>query len=97
MSFAPEILPKLRPAISRVFVAPDANLWVERFEATRLGSPVQKAGERWTVLTADGEPVARLTIPTGSRLEDVRGTRVVLVLRDSLDVQTVAVRELLKP
>ncbi|MGH7711069.1 MAG: hypothetical protein ACREOG_07285, partial [Gemmatimonadaceae bacterium] len=97
MSFAPEILPKLRPAIGRVFVAPDANLWIERFEATRLGSPVQKAGERWTVLTANGEPVARLTLPTGSRLEDVRGTRVVLVLRDSLDVQTVAVRELLKP
>jgi hypothetical protein len=97
MSFAPEILPSERPAIGRVFVAPDGNLWIERFEATRLGSVLQKAGDRWTVLGSDGRPVARVTLPAGGRLEAVRGSCVILVLRDSLDIQTVTVRELLRP
>jgi 6-bladed beta-propeller len=94
MNFAPEILPKERPAIGRVIVAPDGQLWVERFEATRLGARLQKPGDRWTILTPDGAPVARLTLPTLGRLEAVRGTRVAIVLRDSLDVQTVALYEL---
>lgn len=96
-SFAPEILPSERPAIGRVLTAPDGNLWIERFEATRLGSVLQKAGDRWTVLAADGRPLARVTLSAGSRLEAVRDSRAILVLRDSLDVQTVAVRELRRP
>lgn len=96
-SFAPEILPSERPAISRVLVTPDGNLWIERFEATRLGSVLQKAGDRWTVLASDGRPVARVALPAGSRLEAVRDSRAIIVLRDSLDIQTVAVRELLRP
>jgi hypothetical protein len=94
MNFAPEILPTERPAIGRVIVAPDRRLWVERFEPTRLGSRLQKPGARWTILTSDGDPVARLTLPALARLEAVRGTRVAVVLRDSLDVQTVALYEL---
>lgn len=96
-SFASEILPKERPAIGRVFVAPDGNLWIERFEATRLGPALQKAGKRWTVLAADGRPLARVALPAGSRLEAVRNSHAILVLRDSLNIQTVAVRELLRP
>ncbi len=94
INFAAQILPKERPAIGRVFVDHEDRLWVERFEATRLGSRIQKAGDRWTVLSRDGAPVARLRIPDAARLEDVRGTRALLVVRDSLDVQTVAVREI---
>ncbi len=96
INFAAQILPKERPAIGRVFVDHEDRLWVERFEATRLGSRIQKAGDRWTVLSRDGRPVARLKIPDATRLEDVHGTRALLVVRDSLDVQTVAVREIVK-
>lgn len=96
-SFAPEILPKERPSIGRVLLALDGNLWIERFEAVRLGSALQKAGDRWTVLASDGRPLARLALPANSRLEAVLESRAVLVLRDSLDLQTVAVRELVRP
>jgi hypothetical protein len=93
MEFATEILPATRPAIGRLLVV-DGQLWVERFEATRLGSRLQKPGDRWTILSERGEPVARLSLPPDTRLEDVRGGRLALVARDSLDVQTVVVREL---
>jgi hypothetical protein len=95
-NFAAEVLPEYRPAIGRVLVDDTDRLWVERFEATRLGSLLQKAGDRFTVLSAAGEPVARLKLPPATRLEDIRGNRALLVVRDSLDVQTVVVREIVK-
>lgn len=95
-AFAPEVLPRKRPAIGRVLVAPDQNLWVERFEPLRLGTSVQKAGDRWTIVTPTGNPIARLVLPTGSRLEAIRGERVIIVMHDTLDIQTVEVRELKK-
>jgi hypothetical protein len=94
MNFAPEILPANRPSIGRVFVDADDNLWVERFEATRLGTAVQVPGDQWSVLGADGGPIAVLRLPPLTRLEDVRGDDVAVVRRDSLDVQTVAVHRL---
>lgn len=90
-SFAPEILPDERPAIGRVFAGADGRLWAERFEPVRLGTALQTPGDRWTILEADGAPVATLRLPALTRLEDVRGDRVVVVQRDSLDVQTVAI------
>lgn len=96
MNFLPEILPKTRPAIGRVFVDGEGQLWVERFEALRLGSLMQKPGSSWSVLASDGRPVARVVLPRDTRLEAVRGDRVAVVQRDSLDVQTVAVYQLSK-
>lgn len=96
MNFARAILPRERPAIGRVFLDDEERLWVGRFEATRLGSLLQKPSDRWTVISKNGEPVARLRLPESSRLEDVRGARVLLVVRDSLDVQTIAVRDIVK-
>lgn len=94
--FSPEILPEYRPEIGRVVVAPDELLWVERFEPARLGTAEQRPGDRWTILRPDGQPVARLRLPPAARLEDVRGDRVVLVRRDSLDVQSVAVHAIVR-
>ena len=96
MNFDSQILPKERPAIGRVLVDNNDQIWVERFEATRLGSRLQKAGNRWTVLSRDGVPVARVKIPEATRLEDVRGMRALIVVRDSLEVQTIAVRQIVK-
>jgi hypothetical protein len=90
-SFAAEILPENRPSIGRVFVEDNGLLWVERFEATRLGTAVQMPGDQWSILRDDGQPVAILKLPPKTRLEDVRGNQVVLVHRDSLDVQTVVI------
>jgi hypothetical protein len=96
-AFAPEILPDVRPQIGRVIVAPDGLVWIERFEARRLGTALQKPGDRWTILKPDGEPVAQLRLPPDARLEAVRSGRVILVRRDSLDVQAVAVHTLVRP
>jgi hypothetical protein len=93
-NFAPEILPETRPTIGRVFVDGEGRLWVERFEATRLGTAVQVPGDEWSILRDDGQPVAILKLPPKTRLEDVRGDQVVLVHRDSLDVQTVVIHRL---
>ena len=93
MHFAPEILPEFRPSIGRVFVDREDRIWIERFEAMRMG-PVQKPGNQWTILRDDGLPVAVLKLPASIRLEDVRGDEVVVTRRDSLDVQTVAVYRL---
>ncbi len=96
-NFLPETLPRKRPAIGRVFVDAEGQLWVERFEPLRLGSLMQKPGSTWSVLASDGRPVARVRLPRDTRLESVRGDRVAVVQRDSLDVQTVAVYRLSKP
>lgn len=94
MNFAPEILPEFRPSIGRVLVDRENRLWIERFEAMRMGTAVQKSGDEWSVLRDDGLPVAVLRLPPWTRLEDIRGDEIVVVRRDSLDVQTVAVHRL---
>jgi len=89
-SFLPELLPVARPAIGRVFVDDRGRLWVERFEAVRLGSQLQTPATRWTILDADGTPIAALVLDPDTRLEDVRNDRAIVVRRDSLDVEYLA-------
>lgn len=93
-NFSPELLPANRPSIGRVFVDRTDNLWVERFEAIRMGTAAQVPGDQWSILAPDGVPVAILRLPPQTRLEDIRGDEVVVVRRDSMDVQTVAVHRL---
>jgi hypothetical protein len=88
--FLPALLPTNRPSIGRVLVDANGRLWVERFEAPRLGSQLQTPATRWTVLEADGTPRAVVQLPPYTRLEDVRGSRVLVVQRDSLDVEFAA-------
>ena len=95
-SFLPEMLPAQRPATGRVFVDEADRLWVARYEARVIASPVQPTPTRWTVLASDGTPLAALELPPGTRLEDVRAQRAVVVQRDSLDVEHVAVFEILR-
>ena len=59
-----------------------------------MGAAVQKPGDQWSILGDDGEPLAILRLPASTRLEDVRGDDVVVVRRDSLDVQTVAIHRI---
>jgi hypothetical protein len=89
--FLPELLPNTRPSIGRALVDAGGRLWVERFEAPRLGSQLQTPATRWTVLEADGTPRAVVQLPPFTRLEDVRGNRALVVRRDSLDVEYAAV------
>ncbi len=94
MNFVPEILPKTRPAIGRVMADAEGRLWVERFEAVRLGSMIQTPGAQWVILASDGHPLARFSLPAHTRLEGIRGDEVVVVQRDSLDVPSIAIYRL---
>ena len=91
MSFDPVTFPGRRPSIARVLADDEGRLWVERFEPERLGAQLQVPSNRWTVLAADGRPIARLQLPPRTRLEAVRGNRVAVVRWDELDIQSAAV------
>jgi hypothetical protein len=94
LSFDPAMFPDRRPSIGRVVSDDEGRLWVERFEPTRVGTQLQVPGSRWTVLAADGRPIARLQLPPRTRLEAVRGNRVAVVRWDELDVQSAAIHML---
>jgi hypothetical protein len=50
-----------------------------------------RQGDIWHVLDSDGSPIARLQLPTRTRLLDVRSDRVAVVTRDEFDVEHVRV------
>ncbi|MGQ0766072.1 MAG: hypothetical protein ACT4OZ_10435 [Gemmatimonadota bacterium] len=85
---APELLPRVRPAISRALWDDAGRLWLGRFAA-----PVRGLAEAfdWFVLDETARPVGRVQLPEVARLESVRGSELLVSVRDSLDVQTVQV------
>lgn len=85
---AAELLPKVRPAISRALWDDGGRLWLGRFEAPTGG--LAEASE-WVVLDTAARPVGRIRLPEQARLESVRGDELLVSVRDSLDVQTVQV------
>ncbi len=89
IQFSSRILPNTRPAIGRVILDPDGPIWVGRFKP--LSWPIPWEPTDWVILAADGTPTSRLHLPDQARLEEVRGDRLLMVERDSLDVEYVAV------
>ena len=85
---APELLPKVRPAISRALWDDTGCLWVGRFDAPTRGLA---ESYDWVVLDTAMRPIGRVRLPEGARLESVRGSDLLLSVRDSVDVQTVQV------
>lgn len=93
--FERHMLPTQRPALMRALVDEADRVWVERFEPRIIGTPRQLSSSRWTVLAADGTPLAALVLPPLTRLEAVQGDRMAVVHRDSTsDVESVAVYRL---
>ena len=85
---AAELLPKVRPAISRALWDDAGQLWLGRFDAPTRG--LAEASD-WVVLDSNARPVGRVRLPELVRLERVRGNELLVSVRDSLDVQTVQV------
>lgn len=93
--FEPHMLPAQRPALKRALVDEADRVWLERFEPRIIGTPRQLSSSRWTVLAADGTPLAAFVLPPRTRLEGAQGDRVVVVHRDSTtDLESVAVYRL---
>lgn len=85
---APELLPKVRPAISRALWDDAGRLWLGRFNAPTRG--FAEASD-WVVLDATARPVGRIRLPELARLESVRENELLVSVRDSVDMQTVQV------
>lgn len=85
------------PVISDLLVDASQRLWVKRYDPSvdshwRLR---RRTGGDWLVLERDGTEVARVAVPAGFRLLDVRGDRVAGMTRDDLGVERVEVRRLI--
>lgn len=91
--FAPDLLPDSLPALSSLLVDARGRLWVSRYIPN---SDAWDQGDSWHILTADGEPLARISLPAQSRLAAVGEDRVALIMRDDLDVEHLRVFELLR-
>lgn len=84
------------PRFSDLFVDADDRIWVKEY-APGLDSHWRlrrRTGGTWAVFEADGTPVARMHVPDGFRLMDVRGDQAAGIRFDELDVEYVEVREI---
>lgn len=96
--FHSDALPDVLPALGSVLLDEDGRIWVSRFRptvdlgvATTGGYEPWSQEDVWHVLSADGIPVARVRLPSDTRLLAVREDRVAVVTRDSLGVESVRV------
>lgn len=74
------------PALSALHAATDGSLWVRRYD--RPGDP---EGQRWLVFDSDGRLARRAWLPADTELLEVGPEHIVLLERDELDVESVAV------
>jgi len=84
------------PAFSDLLADADGRLWVKEYDPAVDSDwrGQRRTGGSWLVTEPDGTPVARVTVPDGFRLMDVRGGLAAGVSRDELGVERVEVRTL---
>ncbi len=88
------VLPFTVPAYSHLIVLEDGTLWIGHWNGmTWLPRLPGHPGKRWDVFDPTGERVHQVTIPTNMRLLDAGEDWVLVVVQDSLGVQTLAVYE----
>jgi hypothetical protein len=86
----PRLKPPLRPSLADLRVDPSGHIWVREW-----GTP-SDAPARWLVLDPDGQAIAVAETPPATRIADLAVDAVVLLHRDELDVQFVAVHRWVK-
>lgn len=94
-------VPESLPALGDLLLDNQGRMWVSRFRPQTdlfklLGGIAEQWDQRdvWHVLDRDGSPLARVRLPSQTRLLAVQDDRVALVSRDSLGVGRVSVAEL---
>ena len=88
------VLPSTVPAYSHLLVLDDGTLWIGQWDGImwlpRLpGHP----GKRWDVFDPSGQRIRQVTIPHNMRLLDAGNDWVLVAVRGSLGIQTLAVYE----
>lgn len=91
--FDDALLPDSVPVLGDALLDRDGRVWAGNYRAP--GAP--ELVEAWVVFGDDGEPLGRLDLPEGVRLLDAEGDRVLVVVRDELDVPHVEVIRLETP
>ena len=91
--FSPNVLPEMLPALGPVFLDESGRIWVSRFRTT---TESWNQEDVWHVLDPAGHPLARVLLPSESRLSACLRDRVALVMRDSLDVESLRVFRILE-
>jgi hypothetical protein len=85
--------PETMPAFDKLIFDGDSNLWVRRFSP-----PWDTAGAVWDVYDRMGAHVGGIRLPPGNgQLVEVASDYAVVVLKDSSDVESVAVYRLEQP
>src|SRR5690606_22556981 len=77
------------PAFDRLLADSDGAVWMEE------GAPYGEGVRSWIVFDPTGAPVARVLIPEGLDLLDIRGTLVLGVTWDEAGVPIVALLRLI--
>jgi hypothetical protein len=73
------VFPERKPAISRLLVDNDGNVWVEQYRWPDPRTvPPQPDPVRWLVFSSDGELRAQLTLPGNALLQWVGSSEVVI-------------------
>jgi hypothetical protein len=86
--FSPNVLPELLPALGPVFLDESGRIWVSRFRPT---TDLWNQEDSWHILDEGGRPLARVPLPPKARLAACRRDLVALIMRDSLDVESLRV------
>lgn len=86
------------PTIAELLAGGEGRLWVKRYDPATDSHWIRRprTGGEWLVLESDGTLVARVTVPAGVRLVEVRRDRVAGIARDELGVERVQVFALLR-
>ena len=90
--FSPNVLPELLPALGPVLLDEGGRVWVSRFKPT---PDLWAQEDSWHILDPAGRPLARVVLPPAARLAACRRDRVALIMRDTLDVESLRVYRLL--
>lgn len=86
------------PTIADVLADGEGRLWLKGYNPSTDSHWIgrQRTGGEWLVIEADGEVVARVSIPRRVRLMDISGDHIVGVSRDEMDVERVQVFALVR-
>lgn len=82
--------PNLYPAAKAILTDDDGNLWVQEYP--EYGS----TDALWHVLSPAGRGIARIVVPAATRILDVRRGCVLVMRTNELDVEVLAVYELVR-
>lgn len=76
-------IPETMPALGRLVVGRDGDLWVQDYPAD------EEAAARWTVFGPGGEPRGRVVVPPRFEVKEVGSDYVLGVRKDEMDVERV--------